>query len=481
MKGDYEAVIGLEIHVQMSTRTKMFCSCPVEFGAPPNQNTCPVCTGMPGVLPVINARAVEYAVKAALALGAKVNLKSVMARKNYFYPDLPKGYQISQYELPLAEGGQVVIETENGEKVIRLVRLHIEEDAGKLIHDEKGESLVDLNRAGTPLMEIVTMPDLSSPQEASAFMREVRKIMRYLGISEGDMEKGHLRCDANVSVRRRGEAQLGTKTEVKNMNSFRFVEKALEYEIRRQVQILEEGGEVVQETRLFDPSTGTTRSMRSKEEAHDYRYFPDPDLIPLVLDKNWVDRIEENLPELPRAKKERYIKELNLPPYDAGVLTETKEIAEFFEKVVAEGVSPKKASNWVMVEVMRIIKEKELNIRHLALSPSSLAKLIRMVEEGKLTGNMAKDVLDVCASTGKDPEEVAQEKGYEVLSDEGELESVVRKIVDEHPDEVQKYLSGKDKIIGWFVGQVMRELKGKADPRKAGELVRRILNEKKGS
>lgn len=479
MKEDFEAVIGLEIHIQMNTRSKMFCSCPVEYGESPNEFTCPVCTGMPGVLPVINKKAVELALKTALALRAKINLKSILARKNYFYPDLPKNYQISQYENPLAEGGYLIIESENGLKRINLVRVHIEEDAGKLIHTEGEESLVDLNRAGTPLMEIVTRPDISSPKEAGIFLRELRKLMRYLEVSNADMEKGQLRCDANISVRKKGEEKLGKKTEIKNINSFKFVEKALEYEMERQIQTILEGGEIIQETRLFDPVSGKTRSMRSKEEAHDYRYFPEPDLLPLIISQEWIEEIKKEIPEMPLERKMRFMRDYNLTPYDAGILTEDREIADYYEKVIKCGTDPKKASNWIIVEIFKIMKDKGVGIKELKISPENLAELIRLIDEGKISGTAGKEVLQICAETGKKPEEIILEKNMVLIGDRGEIEKIARKIVEANPDEVKKYLSGKDKIIGWFVGQVMKETKGKADPKIVNEIVRKVLDERK--
>lgn len=479
MSEGFESVIGLEIHIQMNTRTKMFCSCPVEYDGEPNEFICPICTGMPGVLPVINKKAVELAVKSALAFGSKINRKSIMARKNYFYPDLPKNYQISQYEIPIAEDGSLSIETPGGRKKVNLVRIHIEEDAGKLIHTDEDVSLIDLNRAGTPLMEIVTQPVLSSPQEAGIFLREMRKLMRYLGVSDADMEKGQLRCDANVSVRKKGEEKLGTKTELKNMNSFKFVEKALQYEIERQIEILKSGERVVQETRLFEPSTGKTRSMRSKEEAHDYRYFPEPDLIPLSLDEEVIENLKGEIPELPLERKQRFIRDYNIPEYDAGVLTEEKEIADFFEEVVEKKVDAKKASNWIMGEVFRLMKDKNLEIKELKIAPDGLAALIKLINEGKVSTPMAKEILEICVETGKKPSEVAKERGLEVVSDEKEIETLVMKIVEENPEEVKKYLSGKTKIVGWFVGQVMKNTKGKADPKLANRIVIKVLEEKK--
>ena len=475
---EYEAVIGLEVHVQLKTESKIFCGCPTEFGAPPNTHTCPVCLGMPGVLPVLNRKAVEMALKFALATGATIAKRSVFARKHYFYPDLPKNYQISQYELPIATGGAVPIKGPGGEKSVRLTRIHLEEDAGKLVHDEsRPVSYVDLNRTGVPLLEIVSEPDIRSPEEAAAYLKALREIVRYLDISDGNMEEGSLRCDANISVRPKGEDSLGVKTELKNMNSFRHVQRALEYEIRRQTALLLDGGRVVQETRLWDEARGVTLPMRGKEEAHDYRYFPDPDLVPVVVDGAWLEELKAGLGELPAEKRERFVREYGLPEQDAEVLTSSRELADFFEETVRlyKG-DPKKAANWIMVEVLRHLKEEGSEIGETRLEPRHLASILGLVDGGKISGNIGKELLAEAFRTGRDPEEVVKERGLLQLSDEGALEAVVREVIEACPEEVAKYRAGKVKVLGFLVGQVMRKTQGKANPKLAGEILRRLLS-----
>jgi aspartyl-tRNA(Asn)/glutamyl-tRNA(Gln) amidotransferase subunit B len=459
-------VIGLEVHAQLLTKTKLFCSCSAEyFGAPPNTHTCPVCLGMPGALPVLNERAVEYALMAALALHCEIPQRSTFARKNYFYPDLPKGYQISQFDEPLAIRGFVELPTG---KRVRIRRVHLEEDAGKLLHTETGVSLVDFNRAGVPLIEIVSEPELSSPKEARLYMEELRRILRYLGVCSGDMEEGSLRCDANISVS--PDAQLGTKIEVKNMNSFKAVEAALDYEVRRQRQILERGGSVVQETRLWNEKTEETEPMRAKEESEDYRYFPDPDLVPLQIDDSWKQKID--LPELPAAKRARFAQEYQLPEYDIAVLTEERLIAEYFEAVVKLYQHPKDVSNWMMSELLRLLKEQRS--LEIPMKPEHFAQVLQMVRSGQITRTVAKDVIEESFKTGKAPQEIVREKGLGQISDEGLLAEIVTKVLTENPKAVADFRAGKEAALGFLQGQVMKATSGKADPHK----VRALLLEK---
>jgi aspartyl-tRNA(Asn)/glutamyl-tRNA(Gln) amidotransferase subunit B len=459
-------VIGLEVHAQLLTKTKLFCSCSAEyFGAPPNSHTCPVCLGMPGALPVLNERAVEYALMAALALHCEIPQRSTFARKNYFYPDLPKGYQISQFDEPLAIRGFVELPTG---KRVRIRRVHLEEDAGKLLHTETGVSLVDFNRAGVPLIEIVSEPELSSPKEARLYMEELRRILRYLGVCSGDMEEGSLRCDANISVS--PDAQLGTKIEVKNMNSFKAVEAALDYEVRRQRQILERGGSVVQETRLWNEKTEETEPMRAKEESEDYRYFPDPDLVPLQIDDSWKQKID--LPELPAAKRARFVQEYQLPEYDIAVLTEERPIAEYFEAVVKLYQHPKDVSNWMMSELLRLLKEQRS--LEIPMKPEHFAQVLQMVRSGQITRTVAKDVIEESFKTGKAPQEIVREKGLGQISDEGLLAEIVTKVLTENPKAVADFRAGKEAALGFLQGQVMKATSGKADPHK----VRALLLEK---
>lgn len=475
----YETVIGLEVHAQLKTHTKIFCGCKNQFGAPPNTQTCPVCLGMPGVLPVTNKKVVEYAVKMGLAVNCQINAHSIFARKNYFYPDLPKGYQISQYEEPICEHGHVMIPTESGEeKKIRILRIHLEEDAGKSIHDEEfvgaGESLVDLNRCGTPLIEIVTEPDMRSPQEAFEYLQKIRQMVRWLDICDGNMEEGSLRCDANISLRPFGETQLGTKTELKNMNSFHGVEKALTYEIKRQTAILETGGTIVQETLLWDESAGQVQSMRSKEEAHDYRYFPDPDLVPVLVDETWKSSIQNDLPELPDTRKKRWLKDYKLSDYDATVLNNDRSISEFYEAVVNEVKDPKQAANWTMGEVLRILNDEKVEINELNLTPVTLGQIIQMVNKGMISGSAAKKVVQEVCDTGETPEKVVEKLGLIQISDEGDLEPVIDEILANNPNEVERYLGGHNKLFGFFVGQAMKATQGKGNP----QLLNKLLKEK---
>ncbi|MEN6439785.1 MAG: Asp-tRNA(Asn)/Glu-tRNA(Gln) amidotransferase subunit GatB [Syntrophobacter sp.] len=471
----YEPVIGLEIHAQLLTRSKVFCGCSTKFGASPNTHTCPICLGMPGVLPVLNRDVVEFTLRMALATHCTVAPFSQFARKNYFYPDLPKGYQISQYELPLAQNGWVEIETSSGPRRIRIHRIHMEEDAGKLIHDEyQPVSYVDFNRTGVPLMEIVSEPDLATPEEASAYLRTLREILRYLEICDGNMEEGSLRCDANISLRPVGTSGLGTKTELKNMNSFRNVQKALEFEMRRQEAVLEKGEPVIQETRLWDTNRNVTVSMRGKEEAHDYRYFPDPDLVPILVGPDWVERVRGALPELPDAKRERFTGDYGLPTYDAHVLTSSKALADYFEKVVADFPQSKTVSNWVMSELMRELNRNERDIEDCPVSPENLVQLLKLQDEGVISGKIAKSVFEEMFATGKPARQIVDEKGLVQVRDESAIESVIDKVLADNPNEVEQYRAGKEKLFGFFVGQVMRMTKGKANP----QLVNEILGKK---
>jgi aspartyl-tRNA(Asn)/glutamyl-tRNA(Gln) amidotransferase subunit B len=479
---DYEAVIGLEVHAQLLTRSKIFCGCSTAFGEEPNTLICPVCTGQPGSLPVINRKAVEFAIKLGLATSCQIAAYSVFARKNYFYPDLPKGYQISMYEHPLAVNGFIEMPSNGQKKRIRIIRIHMEEDAGKLKHGETPEtasfSYVDFNRTGVPLVEIVSGPDIRSPEEAGDYLRRLRAILQYLEISTGNMEEGSFRCDANVSVRPRGQEAFGTRTEVKNMNSFRHVEKALEYEIKRQIALLEDGEEVVQETRLWDASQGVTVSMRGKEEAHDYRYFPDPDLVPLRIDGAWIERIRETLPELPAAKRERFIRDYQLPEYDADILTSTKAMANYYEACVRLFPEPKTVSNWIMVELLRELKRDEREIDQCPVTPGHLAEMLSMIKQETISGKIAKDVFEEIYRTGKRPAEIVREKGWTQILDTGEIERAVEKVLQAYPRQLEEYRSGKEKVFGFFVGEVMKETRGKANPKRVNELLRQKLQGK---
>jgi aspartyl-tRNA(Asn)/glutamyl-tRNA(Gln) amidotransferase subunit B len=475
---EFEPVIGLEVHAQLKTRTKIFCGCDTTFGAPPNTHVCPVCLGMPGVLPVLNRTVVEYAMKMALATHCAIAPRSRFARKNYFYPDLPKGYQISQYELPLAEGGYLEIASADGNRrKIGLTRIHMEEDAGKLIHDpDRAQSLVDLNRTGVPLIEIVSEPDIRSPAEAGAYLRQLRAILRYLDISDGNMEEGSFRCDANVSVRPAGSHTLGTRTEVKNINSFKFVESALAYEIQRQIAILEEGGSIVQETRLWDTGRQRTVSMRGKEEAHDYRYFPDPDLVPLAIDEEWIETIRKTLPELPQARKIRLVKDFGLPEHDAEILTSARELADYFEACVGIIKAPKLVSNWIMGPLLAQLNTEGKSISGTPVSADRLAALLALVEGNIISGKIAKTVFDEMVRTGESPETIVKARGLVQMTDESALETVVDKVLAASPAEVEGYRGGKTKLLGFFVGQVMKETNGKANP----QIVNRLLKDKLG-
>ncbi|MGV8075632.1 MAG: Asp-tRNA(Asn)/Glu-tRNA(Gln) amidotransferase subunit GatB [Syntrophobacteraceae bacterium] len=473
---EYEPVIGLEIHAQLLTKSKIFCSCSTIFGASPNTHTCPVCLGMPGVLPVLNREVVEFTMKMALATHCTIAPYSRFARKNYFYPDLPKGYQVSQYELPLAEGGWVEINTDRGVKRIRILRIHMEEDAGKLIHDEfQPVSYVDYNRTGVPLMEIVSEPDLRTPEEAASYLKTLHEVLRYLDICDGNMEEGSMRCDANISLRPVGAEKLGVKTELKNMNSFRNVQKALEFEIRRQRALLDSGQAIVQDTRLWDANRNVTLSMRGKEEAHDYRYFPDPDLVPISIGNDWIETVRASLPELPEAKRERFIREYNLPIYDAEVLTSSKALANYFESVAGSFPQPKIVSNWIMSELMRELKRDEREIEACPVPPENLAELLQLIDTGVVSGKIAKSVFDEMYSTGKGAKAIVKEKGLVQVKDEGAIESIVDEVLSENPKEVEGFRNGKEKLFGFLVGQVMKKSKGKANPKMVNEVLRNKL------
>jgi len=478
---NYEPVIGLEVHAQLLTESKIFCGCSTRFGEQPNQNSCPVCMGFPGVLPVLNKKVVEFAIRAGLATHCEIARYSRWARKNYFYPDLPKGYQISQYELPLCRNGHIDIESDGASKRIRLTRIHMEEDTGKNIHEVRGDySLVDFNRCGVPLMEIVSEPDIASAEEAGRYLRNLRSILQYLEVCDGNMEEGSFRCDANISVRPQESRELGTKVEIKNMNSFKAVEKALDYEIRRQIQTLAEGGKLTQETRLWDADREVTRSMRSKEFAHDYRYFPEPDLLPLVIDEEWIEEIRASLPELPEDRKERFISQYGgLPRYDAELLTSRRDVADYFEKAVKAHSHPKAISNWVMGDLFRVIKEKKLDeklrITAWPISPEYLAEMVRMIDEGKISGKIAKTLFEEMLAQGESPDKIAREKGLAQVTDVGNIEKAVDEVLAAHPQQVSDYRAGKEKVFGFLVGQVMKATQGKASPQILNEILRKKL------
>ncbi len=474
----YEAVIGLEVHAQLLTETKLFCRCSTRFGDPPNTNTCPVCLGMPGSLPTLNRRAVDFAVRAALAIGFAVNPVSQFARKNYFYPDLPKGYQITQYDKPLAERGRIAIETDEGRREICVTRLHLEEDAGKMLHEggDAESSRVDFNRCGVPLIEIVSEPEIRSPAEAELYLRKLRTILVYLEVCDGNMEEGSLRCDANLSIRPQGSSEFFTKTEVKNMNSFRGVRRALEYEMRRQVELVEAGGRVAQETRLWDEAAGATRPMRGKEEAHDYRYFPEPDLVLLRVDDDWLAQARSELPELPDAKIDRLEADYGIPRYDAGVLAAERPLADYFEATATAAGDNKLASNWVMVEVLRALKERGIPITEFPVAPELLARLLRMLRAGKVSGSAAKEVFDEMVERPRDPAVIVEEENLSQLSDESDLREDALRVIRDNPKPYNQYKGGKEAVFGFFVGQLMKATRGRANPQVAKRLLRELLD-----
>jgi len=480
VRAKYEAVIGLEVHVQLLTKSKIFCACSTAFGDPPNTNTCPVCLGLPGTLPVLNKRAVELAMRASLALHCAVHEHSRFARKNYFYPDLPKGYQISQYELPLATGGWLEIEVNGSKKRIGITRLHLEEDAAKNLHEGFSESAtkayIDYNRCGTPLSEIVSEPDMRTSEEAYAYLTTLRQIILFTGVSDCNMEEGSLRCDANVSVRPRGSSQFGTKVEVKNLNSFRFLQKALEYEIERHITVLESGGRLVQETRLWNQNENCTVSMRSKEKAHDYRYFPEPDLLPVHVSAAWRDEVLRSLPELPEAKRSRFVNAYGITPYDAGVLTATQALADYFESATKSGAPTKAAANWIQTELLRRLHDSGKEIDASPISPAALADLLKLVDSGKLTAAVAKKVFAAMFETGRSPAEIVAAENLGAQVDDSAIEAAARDVIAKNPDNVAKFKSGNEGVFKFFVGQVMRATKGQANPQSVNDILRKLLS-----
>ena len=475
---DFETVIGLEVHVQLKTASKIFCGCSTAFGAAPNTQTCPVCLALPGSLPVLNKKAVTLAMKAVMATNCTLNRESRFDRKNYFYPDLPKAYQISQFAMPIGEHGWLDIEVEGQKekKRIHITRIHMEEDAGKSSHDPyRPASLVDLNRAGTPLIEIVSEPDLSSPAEAVAYLRQLHAIVRYLNVCDGNMEEGSFRCDANVSLRPKGETKLGIRTELKNLNSFRFIEKAIAYEIKRQESILRSGGKIIQETRLWDSVKNQTFTMRSKEEAHDYRYFPDPDLVPLVLDEAWVQTVRKSLPELPEARRTRFMENLGLKPEDAATLTASRELADYFEICLKAGGNVRRCTSWVTVHLLGLLNARGLDIAHTPVSPEALGELVALLEKGDINDKIAKEIFEDMAQTGKTASILIGEKGLAQVSDTSELEAAVLQVLKENPEEVSAYKGGKTKLMAFFMGKVMKATRGQANPKVVTELLQRML------
>ena len=476
----YEPVIGLEVHVQLATKTKIFCGCSTRFGDSPNSNVCPVCLGLPGTLPVLNKRAVEMAMRAALAINCTIHEHSRFARKNYFYPDLPKGYQISQYELPLATGGWLEIEVHGEKKRIGITRLHLEEDAGKSLHDgfphSDEKTYVDFNRCGTPLSEIVSEPDMRTPDEAYAYLTTLRQILLYTGVSDVNMEEGSLRCDANVSVRRRGATEFGTKVEVKNLNSFRYLAKALEYEIERHIGVIESGGRISQETRLWNQAANRTDSMRSKEKAHDYRYFPEPDLLPVHVTPAWRDEVLRSLPELPAAKRARFVSSHGITPYDAEVLTASRELADYFEAVVKAGAPGKAAANWMQTELLRRLNDSGKEIAASSVQPAALGELVVLVDSGKITGAIGKKVFATMFETGRSAAEIVATQGLGAQIADEAIEKAAREVIEKNPDNVAKFKSGNEGVFKFFVGQVMKATKGQANPQAVNDIVRRLLS-----
>ena len=471
IRDNYEVIIGLEVHAELSTKTKIFCSCPTKFGAAPNTQTCPICMGMPGTLPVLNEKVVEYAVKAGLATNCEISRNSKNDRKNYFYPDLPKAYQISQYDRPLCEHGYVEIDTKEGKKKIRLTRIHIEEDAGKLNHDEfAGGSLVDLNRAGVPLIEIVSEPDLRSSEEAEEYLRKLKSILEYIEVSDCKMQEGSFRADVNVSVRKKGDSKLGTRTEMKNMNSFRSITRGIEYEIDRQIDVIEDGGEVEQETLRWDDVSGKTFPMRDKEDAQDYRYFPDPDLVAIKLSEEYIENIKKSLPELPESRKERYLKEYELSEKDANIITASKYLSDLFEGAIKVCNNPKAVNNWIISDISRILNETEMEPIEIPFDSNQLGKLVILIDKGTISSSIGKKVLEELFENPRDPEEIIKEKGWIQISDEGAIKEVVLKVLEANPQSVADYKGGKDKALGFLVGQAMKETKGKANPKMLNEM-----------
>ena len=471
IRDNYEVIIGLEVHAELSTKTKIFCSCPTKFGVAPNTQTCPICMAMPGTLPVLNEKVVEYAVKAGLATNCEISRNSKNDRKNYFYPDLPKAYQISQYDKPLCEHGYVEIDTKEGKKKIRLTRIHIEEDAGKLNHDEfAGGSLVDLNRAGVPLIEIVSEPDLRSSEEVEAYLRRLKSILEYIEVSDCKMQEGSFRADVNVSVRKKEDPKLGTRTEMKNMNSFRSITRAIEYEVDRQIDVIEDGGEVEQETLRWDDVSGKTFPMRDKEDAQDYRYFPDPDLVAIKLSEEYIENIKKSLPELPESRKERYLKEYGLSEKDANIITASKYLSDLFEGAIKVCNNPKAVNNWIISDISRILNETEMEPIEIPFDSNQLGKLIILIDKGTISSSIAKKVLVEMFEHPRDPEEIIKEKGWIQISDEGAIKEVVLKVLEANPQSVADYKGGKDKALGFLVGQAMKETKGKANPQMLNQM-----------
>ena len=476
-KNDYEVVIGLEVHAELSTKTKIFCSCPTEFGAEPNTHTCPICMAMPGTLPVLNEKVVEYAVKAGLATNCEISRDSKNDRKNYFYPDLPKAYQISQFDKPLCKEGYIEIDTENGKKKIRLNRIHIEEDAGKLNHDEfGGGTLVDLNRAGVPLIEIVSEPDIRSAQEAEQYLRKLKSILEYIEVSDCKMQEGSLRADVNVSVRKKGDTKLGTRTEMKNMNSFRSIVRGIEYEVDRQIDIIEEGGVIEQETLRWDEVSGKTFSMRDKEDAQDYRYFPDPDLVAIKLSEEYIQNIKNSLPELPESRKQRYIEKYKLSEKDAKLITSSKYLSDLFEQAIKVCNNPKAVNNWIISDISRILNETEMDPIEIPFDSNQLGKLVILIDKGTISSSIGKKVLIELFENPRDPEEIIKEKGWIQISDESAIKEVVLKILEANPQSIADYKGGKDKALGFLVGQAMKETKGKANPQMLNKMFLEELN-----
>ena len=479
---NYEPVIGLEVHAQLLTKSKAFCSCSTKFGNDPNSNVCPVCLGMPGVLPVLNKSHVEFIMKMGLATNCTIAPKSIFARKNYFYPDLPKGYQISQYEEPICMNGWLDVELKDGTtRRIGITRIHMEEDAGKSIHDQDTDTLVDVNRCGVPLIEIVSEPDMHTPHEAYQYLYMIRQIVTYLGICDGNMEEGSLRCDANVSVRKKGETKLGTKLEVKNLNSFRFVEKALDYEITRQIEALENGEKIIQQTLLWDSDKGMCIPMRSKEEAHDYRYFPDPDLVPVLVNQEWMDDMKAQLPELPVVRRNRYMNEFKLPKYDADILTGERELADYFDGIISNLKTKseetfKIASNWTMVDILRVINDKHIAVSDFPITPKNLSDMINLIIDGTISGKIAKDLFEEMLKTQETPKAIVEKKGLIQVSDESAIEKVIDEILANNQGQVEQYKSGKQQVFGFFVGQTMKAMKGKANPKVVNEVLQRKLS-----
>lgn len=476
---EYEVVIGMEVHAELSTQSKIYCSCTTKFGGEENTHCCPICTGMPGVLPVLNKNVVTYAVKAGLATDCTIARFSKQDRKNYFYPDLPKAYQTSQYDLPLCMGGHVEIEVDGVKKNIGITRIHIEEDAGKLMHDpwDTG-TLVDYNRCGVPLIEIVSEPDIRSAEEAKAYLEKIKAILEYTEVSDCKMQEGSLRADVNLSVRPKGQKEFGTRTEMKNLNSFRSIVRAVEAETKRQIMVIEEGGTVIQETRRWDDNKGMSFAMRSKEEAHDYRYFPEPDLVPIIIDEKTLEEIKNSLPELPDARRKRYIQVFGLPEYDAGVLTASKTLADFFEGAVKESSNAKSISNWIMGDLMRILKDRNMEVEEIPFPPQYLASMVSLIDKGTISGTIAKKVFEKMFTSGKDPAVIVKEEGLEVVSDEGAISGVIEKILESNPQSVADFKSGKEKAFGFLVGQAMKETKGKASPQIINKLLKEALDKR---